>query len=167
MGISSNFVLEGQTLQQGSAISVSGIVVSMPSGGSILVFAGTTETLSQVIITATAVTSDGSIATSGSVTGFVMDGTILVPTSVFTGPKTLASGPNKGTDATTVGKAAAGTRGGEAANRTSTASGNSDTSVKPADIGEAESTASAGGFQSTLLAVFGTCVGVMLVACVL
>ncbi|KAL8683255.1 MAG: hypothetical protein Q9186_000757 [Xanthomendoza sp. 1 TL-2023] len=135
MDISSNFVLEGQTLQRGSAITVSGNVVSIPSGGSLLVFGGTTETLSQVTITAAAaVTSDGSIATSGSATGFVIDGTMLVPTSVFTGPKTLASGSNEGIDATSVGKAAPGSPSGEVANRTSTVGGTTGTSAKPVDI---------------------------------
>ncbi|KAL8806538.1 MAG: hypothetical protein Q9182_001321 [Xanthomendoza sp. 2 TL-2023] len=163
MGISSNIILEEQTLQQGSAITVSGSVVSMPSGGSLLVAGSTTETLSRVMITTTAVTSDTSIATSGPAAGFVMDGTTLVPTSVSTGHKISASGSNEGI----VGKAAPGSLGGEAANRTSTASGTSDTSAKPADIGEAESTANPGGFQPTPLAVLGTCVSVMLIACVL
>ncbi|KAL8644285.1 MAG: hypothetical protein Q9226_007843, partial [Calogaya cf. arnoldii] len=52
MDMSSNFVLDGQTVKPGGAITVSGSAVSLPSGGSLFVVGGITKTLSQAIITA-------------------------------------------------------------------------------------------------------------------
>ncbi|KAL8846824.1 MAG: hypothetical protein Q9221_008110 [Calogaya cf. arnoldii] len=52
MDMSSNFVLDGQTVQPGGAITVSGSAVSLPSGGLLFVVGGITKTLSQAIITA-------------------------------------------------------------------------------------------------------------------
>ncbi|KAL8951259.1 MAG: hypothetical protein Q9222_002761 [Ikaeria aurantiellina] len=77
------FVLDGQTLTKGGAITVSGSVVSLPTGGSIAIVDGATQTLAHAPVTAVADTNQPVLTLGGSTytmdrsSGFVLDGQTL------------------------------------------------------------------------------------------
>ncbi|KAL8770612.1 MAG: hypothetical protein Q9209_003680 [Squamulea sp. 1 TL-2023] len=73
MTASANFILHGQTIRPGGVVTVSGTVLSRPSGGSLVILGGVTQTLSKVAMTLGADRSDGSVFPSGSASGIIVD----------------------------------------------------------------------------------------------
>lgn len=87
-GISSAFVIEGQTLAPGANIEVQGTQISYRSDGSEIVVGTSTEQLSFASITpsvtAPVLTFHGSTYTADSLSQFIIDGQTLVPGKVLT-----------------------------------------------------------------------------------
>ena len=83
---SSDFIIDGQTLAEGAAITVSGTPISLPSGGAVAVIGSSTQPLgSAAIVTAAPVlTMDGSTYTADASSDFIIDGQTLTPGGVIT-----------------------------------------------------------------------------------
>ena len=97
---SSDFIIDGQTLAQGAAITVSGTPISLPSGGAIAVIGSSTQSLgSAAIVTAAPVlTLDGSTYTAAVSSDFIIDGHTLTPGGVITISNTPISYDGSGND---------------------------------------------------------------------
>ena len=97
---SSHFIINGQTLAQGAAITVSGTPISLPSGGTIAVIGSSTQALRSApeITPAPAVLSfEGSSYTADGSSDFIIDGQTLVPGAAMTVSGTPISLPSGGT----------------------------------------------------------------------
>ncbi|KAL8860245.1 MAG: hypothetical protein Q9178_003216 [Gyalolechia marmorata] len=156
MDMSSNFVLDGQTVRPGGAITVSGTAVSMPSGSSLFVVGGITQTLSQAIVTADDRYSEGTSSMSGSTSKSVLDSGTL---SAFTISTTLISDVAEETNTAKGDMMTVASPGAESASGNSTTSETAGTLAGPADADEVQSRASASKIRSILWVVFGVSVG--------
>ncbi|KAL8708682.1 MAG: hypothetical protein Q9220_006507 [cf. Caloplaca sp. 1 TL-2023] len=102
MSGSSGFVVGDQTLTQGGAIIVSGSVVSLPTGGSIAIMNGATQTLAHAPITAVArgsqplLTLGGSTYTMSGTSEFVIGGQTLTQGGAVTVSGSVVSLPTGG-----------------------------------------------------------------------
>ena len=96
---SSHFIINGQTLAQGAAITVSGTPISLPSGGAIAVIGSSTQSLQYIpaITPAPAVLSfDGSSYTADVSSDFIINGQTLAPGAAITVSGTPISLPSGG-----------------------------------------------------------------------
>ena len=100
-GLSSNFILDGQTLTKGGIITVDGTQLSYDKAGTAVVIGTSTQPLSLATITAAAkpiLTFDGSTYVADSSSNFVVDGQTLSKGSVITVDGTRLSYDPVGTD---------------------------------------------------------------------
>lgn len=83
---SSQFIIDGQTLALGKAITVSGTPISYAAAGSAIVVGTSTEPLSYAEITPTAavITFDGSTYTADASSDFIINGQTLAPGGMIT-----------------------------------------------------------------------------------
>jgi hypothetical protein len=84
-----SYVIGGQTLVAGSAVTVDGTIISLQSGGTAAVINGVTRNLAQA--TATAVLNIGGKTYTAQSGSFVIDGTTLKPGAVITVDGTTVS----------------------------------------------------------------------------
>lgn len=98
--VSSDFVINGQTLTPGGIITVSGTPISYAATGSAVVIGTSKEPLSYAKITPTAavITFDGSTYTADESSDFMINGQTLVPGAVITISGTPISYASGGTD---------------------------------------------------------------------
>ena len=78
MDKSSNFVLDDQAIAAGRALTILGTTVSRPSGNSLVVLGGNTETLSEVVMTLDADKFNASSSETGLAFGHVIDGSTSI-----------------------------------------------------------------------------------------
>ncbi|KAL8906254.1 MAG: hypothetical protein Q9171_006341 [Xanthocarpia ochracea] len=156
MDMSSNFVVDGQTVRPGGAITVSGTAVSMPSGSSLFVVGGITQTLSQAIVTADDQYSEGTSSMSGSIPNSVLHSGTL---SAITSSTTLISDAAEETNNAKGDMMTVASPGAESASGNPTTSETAGTLAGPADADEVQSRASASKTRSILWVVFGVSVG--------
>ena len=156
MNMSSNFILDGQTVRPGGAITVSGTAVSMPSGSSLFAVGGITLTLSQATITADDQCSGVTSSTSGSTSNSVLDSGTL---SAITSSTILSSDVAEETNTAKGDMMTIASPGAESASGNPTTSGTAGTLVGPADADEVQSKANASKIRSILWVVFGVNVG--------
>ncbi|KAI4240795.1 MAG: hypothetical protein L6R40_004909 [Gallowayella cf. fulva] len=166
MDKSSGFILAGQTIKPGVAVTVSGSVISMVSGGSLAVQGSITQTLSQATITVARDGPVGSSSTTTSASEIVVDGTILAGTGLLTEPRAPTSVAGEGSD-TTDGVATTGSLGEATASAILSASGPDGPPVRPGDGGEAQSAAGVGKLRLRLLAVVGASISAGLIVSIL
>ncbi|KAI4273895.1 MAG: hypothetical protein LQ337_004307 [Flavoplaca oasis] len=121
MDMSSNFILGGQTIAPGSAITISGTAISRPTGDSLVVVGGVTETLSELVTTRDMEASP-----------------TVEATDIGSGASVRAGNPE------------------EPDSVTPTASAGVDGSINPSDF---ESTASASALRSLSVVISGLCIG--------
>ncbi|KAL8889911.1 MAG: hypothetical protein Q9215_002893 [Flavoplaca cf. flavocitrina] len=121
MDMSSNFILGGKTIAPGSAITISGTVISRPTGDSLVVVGGVTKTLSELVTTRDIQASPTAEATD-----------------IASGDSVTAGNPE------------------ELSSVTPTASAGADGLINPADF---ESTASASAIRLLSVVVSGLCIG--------
>ena len=97
---SSDFIIDGQTLAEGAAITVSGTPISLPSGGAIAVIGSSTQSLgSAAIVTAAPVLIlDGSTYIANPSSDFIIDGQTLTPGGLITVSGTPISYDGSGND---------------------------------------------------------------------
>ena len=83
---SSDFIINGQTLTPGGAITVSGTPISFPSGGAIAIIGSSTQSLANAAIVTPAplLTFDGSTYTADASSDFIISGQTLTPGGVIT-----------------------------------------------------------------------------------
>ncbi|KAI4240763.1 MAG: hypothetical protein L6R42_011450 [Xanthoria sp. 1 TBL-2021] len=166
---SSNFVLDGQTIAPGRAITISGTAISRPSGDSLVVLGGKTETLSQVVMTMGAHKMDSSSLESRMAFGPDIDGSTSIRNASPPVSSTLATPTVERTETASDGIATAGSLTAESLGEgpvpsRPTASGGAESPVNPADSENFQSTASASALRSVRWVTFGLCVGLCLVA---
>ncbi|KAL8755127.1 MAG: hypothetical protein Q9199_003859 [Rusavskia elegans] len=169
MDTSSNFVLDGQTIAPGRAITISGTAISRPSGDSLVVLGGKTETLSQVVMTMGAHKVDSPSLESGMAFGPDIDGSTSIRNASAPASSTLATPTVERTETASDGIATAGSLTAESLGKgpvpsRPTASGGAESPVNPADSENFQYTASASALRSVRWVTFGLCVGLCLVA---
>ena len=91
--VSSGFIIDGQTLTPGAAITNHGTVISLPSGASAVVVGTSMQSLIPLVTSSAVVTIGGSTYTLDSASGFIMDGQTLSPGAAITQHGTVISLP--------------------------------------------------------------------------
>ncbi|KAL8778641.1 MAG: hypothetical protein Q9213_007331 [Squamulea squamosa] len=167
MTTSSNFILGGQTIRPGGAVTVSGTVLSRPSGNSLVILGGVTQTLSEAVMTLGADRSDGSVFASGSASGIIVVNDPLDRNTPLTNAQTPNTHTAEVIDTPTDGMATVKTLGGATVPAIPTPSGDAGTPVNPADTKEVQSIASNSKFRLIPLVASGACVGLGLIAIVM
>ena len=97
---SSDFIIDGQTLVPGAAITVSGTPISLPSSGAIAIIGSSTQSLANaaIVTPAPVLTLDGSIYTADASSDFIIAGQTLTPGGVITISGTPISYDGSGND---------------------------------------------------------------------
>ena len=97
---SSDFIINGQTLSPGAAITVSGTPISLPSGGAIAIIGSSTQSLANaaIVTPALVLTFDSSTYTANPPSDFIISGQTLTPGGVITISGTPISYDKSGND---------------------------------------------------------------------
>lgn len=97
---SSDFIINGQTLAPGAAITVSGTAISLPTGGAVAIIGSSTQSLANaaILTTAPVLTLDGSTYTANPSSDFIIAGQTLTPGGVITISGTPISYDKNGND---------------------------------------------------------------------
>ena len=93
---SSDFIIDGQTLTPGAAITVSGTPISLASGGAVAVVGTSTQSLKSITPAPAMLSFDGSSYTADASSDFIIAGQTLTPGGVITVSGTRISLPSGG-----------------------------------------------------------------------